>query len=160
MEALLWLLIILMFIISFVGLLFPIIPSSLFIWGGFLTYHFFINDTELNSLFWVIMALFTILLFVADILMNSYFVKRFGGSKWGERGAAIAVIVGSFVLPPFGIIILPFLTVFFIESFQQRGLQAALRSSIGSLFGFLGSTFAKMAVQFLMIIWFILLIIF
>ena len=39
--------------------------------------------------------------------MNKYFVNRFGGSKLGEYAALIGVIVGCFVIPPFGIIIVP-----------------------------------------------------
>lgn len=82
------------------------------------------------------MAIFTLFLFLADILANSYFVKKYGGSKWGERGAVVAVIVGSFIIPPFGILIVPFITVFVIELLQQRPPNDAIKASIGSLLGF------------------------
>lgn len=159
-DTIIWIIIIALFILSFVGLLFPIIPSVLVIWIGFLLYHFVLNAEELGVVFWVIMAFFTIVLFVADIIANSYFVKKFGGSKWGERGAAIAVIVGSFVTPPFGIIYLPFLAVLIIETIQKRTGKEAILASIGSLLGFLGGTFAKIILQFVMILWFFIVIIF
>lgn len=79
-----WIGIVLLFIISFAGLIFPIIPSIVFLWGGFLLYHFGINHEELSVVFWLAMAAFTILIIVADILANSYFVKKYGGSKWGK----------------------------------------------------------------------------
>ncbi|HAM82257.1 DUF456 domain-containing protein [Ornithinibacillus bavariensis] len=159
-EIIIWILIVALFILSFVGVIYPIIPSVLLIWIGFLLYQFGINGDELGFIFWTIMVIFTIILFVADIVANSYFVKKFGGSKWGERGAAIAVIIGSFVIPPFGIIIIPFVAVLIIEMLQKRTFQEAFKASIGSLLGFLSGTFAKVFVQIIMIILFIINIIF
>lgn len=104
------------------------------------------------------MGIFTVVLVLADIIANSYFVKRFGGSKWGERGAAVAVIFGSFIIPPFGIIILPFLVVFFIEILQSKTVGEAIRASIGSLLGFLGGALAKIVIQMIMIIWFFIVV--
>lgn len=159
-DILIWLAIIALFILSFIGLIYPIIPSSLLIWVGFILYHFFVNNDELTLTFWTVMAVFTVILIVADIVANSYFVKKFGGSKWGERGAAIAVIVGSFIIPPFGILIVPFITVFLIEIIQRRTMNEAIRSSFGSIIGFLSGTFAKIVIQMIMIIWFIIVILF
>lgn len=160
MDIFLWIIIAALFIGSFVGIVFPIIPSVLLLWGGFLTYHFGINGSELNVLFWVAMATFTLLLICADLIANSYFVKKFGGSKTGERAAAFAVIIGSFITPPFGIIYIPFLVVFIVEILVKRSAKEALNASIGSLIGFLGGSIAKAILQFIMITWFFLLVIF
>lgn len=159
-NILIWLVIVVLFIASFVGLLYPIIPSSLLIWVGFLLYHFIIDSTSLNLFFWSVMVGWTIVVLVADIIANSFFVKRSGGSKWGERGAAIAVIVGSFIIPPFGIIIIPFITVLAIEMVQKNTIQKAFKTALGSLLGFLGGTLVKIIIQTIMIIWFIIEVIF
>lgn len=158
-EVILWIVIIALFVLSFLGLIFPFIPSVLVIWVGFLIYRFFLGN-ELNIFFWIAMIVFTLLLFVADIIANSYFVKRSGGSKWGERAAAIAVIVGSFIYPPFGLVLVPFVVVLIVELLQQRSFQEAIRASIGSLLGFLSSSFAKIVIQLIMIIWFFILVLF
>ncbi|WP_099156528.1 DUF456 domain-containing protein [Virgibacillus ndiopensis] len=158
LDIIIWVVIVALFILSFVGIIFPIIPSPLVIWGGFLLYHFVINADELNMVFWIAMAILTVILIVADIVANSYFVKKFGGSKWGERGAAIAVIIGSFVIPPFGILILPFIAVFVIELIQKRTAKEAIRASIGSLIGFLGGAVAKVVIQLIMIVWFFVVV--
>lgn len=153
-----WTIIILLFIISFVGLIIPIIPSSIAIWLGFILYHFIINDEQLTLTFWIVMIVLTVIIFVADILTNSYFVNKFGGSKWGEWGAVIALIVGAFIMPPFGIIILPFVTVLLIELLQQKTVKEAFYSSIGSLAGFLSGLVAKSLLQLIMIIWFLFVV--
>ena len=67
--------------------------------------------------------------------MNKYFVNRFGGSKLGEYAALIGVIVGCFVIPPFGIIIVPFIAVLIVElvqdfDFEKHLMQALICSSI------------------------------
>lgn len=158
-DIYLWILIILLFILSFIGLVFPILPSSLLIWVGFFVYHFKINSTELGWLFWTMMIVFTVVLFLADIIANRHFVKRFGGSKLGENIAAISVIIGSF-FPPFGILIVPFIAVVIVELFQARSIHEATRAATGSLIGFLGGTVAKIIIQLMMIIWFFIAMIF
>ncbi|MFC3039345.1 DUF456 domain-containing protein [Virgibacillus xinjiangensis] len=158
LDIIIWVLIIALFLASFAGIIFPIVPSVLVLWAGFLLFHFVLDPAELTMVFWLAMAIFTIILIGADIVANSYFVKRFGGSKWGERGAAVAVIIGSFIYPPFGIILVPFLAVFAIEMVQKRTAQEAVRASVGSLLGFLGGAFAKVIIQFIMIVWFFVVI--
>ncbi|TRM11326.1 DUF456 domain-containing protein [Lentibacillus cibarius] len=160
LDIIIWTIIAVLFIGSFAGIIFPIIPSPLVLWVGFLLYHFVINADELSSWFWTSMAVLTIVLIAADVIANSYFVKKYGGSKWGERGAAVAVIIGSFIIPPFGILIVPFVAVFVIEMIQKKTHSEALRASIGSLIGFLGGAVAKIVIQLVMIVWFFVVILF
>ncbi|SEQ14660.1 DUF456 domain-containing protein [Piscibacillus halophilus] len=160
MDVFIWILIIAFFILSFVGILFPIIPSVLVLWLGFLAYHFFIDGGELGWVFYSVMVIFTIILIGADVIANSYFVKKYGGSKRGEQVAAMAVIVGSFIIPPFGILVVPFVAVFITELIQKRTAQEAIRASIGSFIGFLSGSIAKVVIQLIMIIWFFVTIAF
>lgn len=159
-DILIWIVIVALFVLSFVGIIYPIIPSPLVIWVGYLLYHFVIDRDELSLIFWISMVILTAVLIVSDIIANSYFVKKFGGSKWGERFAGIAVIVGSFIIPPFGILILPFVTVLIVEMVQKRTINEAFRASIGSLIGFLSGAVAKVLIQVVMIVWFVLVVIF
>ncbi|WP_284140853.1 DUF456 family protein [Virgibacillus sp. LDC-1] len=160
LHSIIWILIALLFIGSFIGLVFPIIPSALFIWVAFILYHFIIDTTVLSVSFWVIMVILTAILFGADIITNRFFVKQYGGSKWGERVAALGVIVGSFILPPFGILLVPFIAVLFVEMGQKRTSSEAVKAAFGSLLGFLGGTFAKFVLQLIMITWFLIVVLF
>lgn len=160
MTAISWILIILMFVIAFVGLIKPIIPSVLFLWVGYFIYHFAIDSSKLSWVFWTVMVVLTIFMVLSDIIMNSYFVKKFGGSKLGETMAAVGVIIGCFVFPPFGIIIVPFVLVFVTEMIQKNDISAATNASIGSLLGFLTSSIAKALIMLVMVVWFFIDIIF
>lgn len=75
LDIIIWIVIVALFIASFAGVIFPIIPSPLVLWVGFLLYHFVINADELTVWFWMGMAVLTVILIVADVIANSYFVK-------------------------------------------------------------------------------------
>lgn len=154
MTAILWLLIIIAFILAFVGLIKPIIPSVLVLWIGFLIYQFGFHNGHLSWVFYVSMILFTVFILVADFLMNKYFVNKFGGSKMSEYAALVGVIIGCFVFPPFGIIIIPFVAVLIVEMIQEPNLAKALKASFGSVVAFLASSAAQAFIMFIMVVWF------
>lgn len=158
MNIFIWSVIIILFITSFIGLFIPFFPAILFIWIGFFLYEFIINGPPLSIMFWVSMAILTMFIFVSDFLTNKYFVGKFGGSKQSEWGAIIAFIVGLFVYPPIGIIVLPFVTVFIIEYFQANSTKHAFRSAMGTIIAFFSSIFVKGFVQLIMIIWFLIVV--
>lgn len=160
MEVFLWLLVIGFFVLSFIGLVFPVLPSVFAVWIGFLIYHFFINSQALGGFFWVSMIILTVILLLADVLASSLAVRKFGGSKKGERVAAISVILGSFITPPYGIIWVTFVAVFLTEFFERENFEAAIKSSVATLIGFLSGQFAEGVIQFIMIIWFFITILF
>ncbi|WP_059104171.1 DUF456 domain-containing protein [Shouchella shacheensis] len=155
MEELWWLLIAVCLLASYVGLVFPIVPSVLVLWIAFLI-HLFGLGGGLSVWFWGAIIVLTVFLLVVDLIANVLFVKRTGGSKWGERAALIGVLVGSFVWPPFGIIIVPFVLVLVVEYGIHRDLQVALRVGFASFVAFISGTFAKGVVQTVMVVWFLL----
>lgn len=154
MTVLLWLLIIFAFILAFVGLIKPVIPSVLMLWVGFLIYQFAFNNGELSWIFYVSMIVLTVLMFISDFAMNKYFVNKYGGSKISEYVALIGVLVGCFVFPLFGIIIIPFVAVFAVELMQDFDVNKAFKASLGSIVAFLTSNIAKAIIMFIMIVCF------
>jgi len=161
MEVLGWILIIVSFIIAFVGLIYPIIPSVLFILLGFLLYGWFFTFEELTWWFWGIELLFVVLLFVADTIANLIGVKKFGGSKAGMWGSTIGLLIGPFVLPFAGILLGPFLGAVIAELIVTKTeFKQVLKAGFGSLIGFLTSAITKGILQGIMILIFILVIVF
>lgn len=155
MSIFVWTVIILLFIASFAGFIFPIVPSVLVLWAGFGLYYVGISREELSILFWIGMLVLTALMFLADFLANSYFVKKYGGSKWGEWTAVIALIAGSFIIPPFGILIVPFAAVFAVELIVLKNVKQAFFVAYATLIAFLSGTLAKVVIQLIMIGWFL-----
>lgn len=159
LEIVAWLLIGALFIIAFVGLIYPIIPSVLFILGGFIVYGLFFSFSDLPWWFWLIELLFVALLFVADTVANLVGVKKFGGSKAGMWGSTIGLLVGPFVIPFAGIIVGPFLGAIIGELLVDRtDFKKAVKVGVGSVIGFLTSVVTKGALQTIMIIIFFIAI--
>lgn len=140
------------FLIAFVGLFYPIIPSVLFILGGFVLYGLIDSFSLMGWLFWIIQLLFTILLFGSDTVANLFGVKRFGGTNAGGWGSTIGLLFGPFVIPVAGILIGPFLGAVLAELiFTRAGVKQAVRSGMGSLIGFFTSVAAKAVIMVVMI---------
>lgn len=159
MEVVGWILVVACFMISFVGLVYPIIPGVLFLVGGFLLYGLFFSFSELSWWFWIIEILFVVLLFGADTLANAFGIKKFGGSNAGMWGSTIGLLIGPFVIPVAGILIGPFLGAVIAELIvKKRTFSEAVKSGIGSLVGFLTSTIVKAVIQIVMIIVFFMAI--
>ncbi|MGF9907211.1 DUF456 domain-containing protein [Brevibacillus porteri] len=157
MEIFLWIVVVLLFLLSIAGIFLPVLPDTILLWAGFLLYHFFIADpgAGLPASFWWGMVVLSILLYGADLLTNMYFVKKYGGSKWSSIAAAVGIILGIFVFPPFGMLILPFVFVVLVELMvQKQSMERAVKAGVGSLIGFLGSAVVKVILQVTMIIWF------
>ena len=159
MEMIGWIAAIVLFIVAFAGLVYPIIPSAVFLVGGFLLYGWIYTFDGMNILFWIIQVLFVILLFGADTLSNLVGVKKFGGSKAGMWGSTIGLLFGPFVIPIAGIIIGPFLGAVIAELIVSRSsIKQAFKTGVGSLVGFLTSVVTKGFVMVVMIVIFIIFV--
>lgn len=157
-DLLWWIMIIALFIAGMAGLIYPLIPSILLIWGGFLIYHFFIASV-LPFSFWLTMVIMTVVIFVADYVSNLYFVKKYGGSRLSQWTAVGALIIGPMIFGPIGLLILPFLAVLIVELVRQKDLHQATMAAVGTFFGFISSTMIKLIIQLVMIGWFIWIIV-
>ncbi|MGN7479297.1 DUF456 domain-containing protein [Solibacillus silvestris] len=152
MDIIAWVLIIALFIVAFIGLVYPIIPSVLFLLGGFIVYGLFYSFSDLPWWFWLIQLLFVALLFAADTVSNLIGVKKFGGSKAGMWGSTIGLLVGPFVIPFAGIIAGPFIGAIIGELIVERSnFRQAIKVGVGSVLGFLTSVATKGIVQAVMI---------
>lgn len=159
MEIVGWVVILLFFAVGFVGLVYPIIPAVLFIFGGFLMYGLFFSFADLPWWFWLIESLFVILLFGADMVANAFGVKKFGGSKAGLWGSTIGLIIGPFVIPIAGILIGPFIGAILAELiFNRSTIKQSVNSGIGSVIGFITSVFTKGIIQIIMVVLFFFVI--
>ena len=138
------------------GLISPDCALSACTYGlDFLIYQFGVTYGSLSWIFWTAAIILTVALIVADILASRYFVKKYGGLEWGERAAIVGVIVGSFVIPPFGVILVPFALVLIVELTIDRNMNNAFKIAFASFLAFLSGTLAKAVIQTVLIIWFL-----
>ncbi|AZB43636.1 DUF456 domain-containing protein [Bacillus sp. FJAT-42376] len=159
MDIFYWILIIAAFVIAFAGLVYPIIPSVIFIVGGFLLYGWFYGFDQFGYTFWMIEGIFVAVLFAADYVTNLIGVKRVGGSRAAIWGSTIGLLVGPVAIPIAGILIGPFLGAVIAEMIVHRkDFTTSVKVGLGSLIGFISGVFAKSIIQLIMIGYFLFVI--
>jgi uncharacterized protein len=159
MEIVYWSIISILFIIGFVGLVYPIIPSVLFLLAGYILYGVFFSFDPFGWFFWLIQSFFIILLFIADYIANMIGVQKYGGSKAGVWGSTIGLLVGPFIIPFLGILIGPFIGAVSAELLvNKRDFKNSLKIGFGSVVGFISSVITKAIIQTLMIVYFLLVV--
>jgi uncharacterized protein len=159
MEIVYWSIISILFIIGFVGLVYPIIPSVLFLLAGYILYGVFFSFEPFGWFFWLIQSFFIILLFVADYIANMIGVQKYGGSKAGVWGSTIGLLVGPFIIPFLGILVGPFIGAVGAELLvNKRDFKNSLKIGFGSVIGFISSVITKAIIQTLMIVYFLLVV--
>ncbi len=159
MDFIYWLLLSILIVLSFVGLIYPIIPSVLLLVGAFLLYGVFFTFEPFSFLFWAIQLSFVALLFVTDYVASVIGVKKFGGSNYSVWGSTLGLIVGPFVIPVIGIIAGPFIGAFIAEIiFSKKSLKEAMKIGTGSVVGLFTSIVAKGIIQIIMVVYFIIVV--
>ena len=129
-------------------------------WAGALIYHFGISGGHLGWFFWTVLVIASIFIFVSDFIANKLFLQKADSSEWSGRVGPLAIIIGAFIFPPFGLILVPFAAVFVTELLHKKPYQEALRLAGITVVSFLTSTLAKAIVQVGIIILFIIAVIF
>ena len=97
MEVVLWILILLSFVLAFVGLIKPIIPSVLVLWVGFLIYQFGFSQDGLSWIFYVAMILFTVFIFKLILMINTNYTDHTELVQDFDFGKALKASIGSVV---------------------------------------------------------------
>jgi uncharacterized protein len=157
-EYVYWSIIIILFAVAYIGLFLPIIPSVLFIIGGFIAYGLAFSFEPFGWLFWIIQGMFVLLLFGADYAANMIGIKKYGGSKAGIWGSTIGILAGPFIIPVLGILIGPFIGAIAAEMIvHKKGIKEAAKIGMGSVVGFVSSIAAKGFIQTVMIVYFLFL---
>ncbi len=160
MTIILWSLIAVCFLAAFGGLVYPIIPSAPLLVIGFLIYGFGFGFTELTVSFWIIQAIFIILLFTLDYLVSSYTVDRRGGSQAAKIATTVGLIAGPFILPGIGLLIFPFVFAILTEKIiSKKTWSDSVSIGIGTVLGILSSALLKGIAMLLMIVVFIMYVV-
>ena len=117
------------------------LPGPPVAYAGLLLLHFTdkVQYSTTQLLLWLLLV---IILQVLDYFIPMLGSKYSGGTRWGTRGCLAGTIIGLFFMP-WGIVLGPFLGAFIGELLGGKETRQALKSGMGSLFGFLCGTVLK-----------------
>lgn len=143
MDVFLLLLGLLSILLGILGSFLPVLPGPILSWLGLLIVYF----TKAVSMdYWVlsIALLITIILSVLAYVIPAQGTKKFGGSRYGIWGTNIGLVIGLLAPIPFGFIIGPFIGALVGELlYDSKNQQRAVKAAVGSLVGFLASSFIQ-----------------
>lgn len=131
-----------------IGSVVPFLPGPPLAFVGLLLQQLR-SDPPFTLNFLLIWAGITVVVSVLDYVIPLYSTRKFGGSKYGMWGCTIGLIVGIFV-PPWGIVLGPFIGAFLGETIASKQSGQALRAAAGSFVGFLFGTLLKLIACFMM----------
>jgi uncharacterized protein len=140
-------------IIGIIGCLVPVLPGPPISFLGIILLHL-TRFSQFTPGTLITLGIITVLVTVLDYIVPVWGTKRFGGSKYGTRGATVGLVIGFF-LGPLGIILGPLIGAFVGEMIFKDDITYAFKAGFGSLLGFLTGIGLKLAASFAMTFYFV-----
>jgi len=140
---------IILIITGLLGCILPILPGPPFSFLGLLLIHFS-RFADFSVTFLVITAVVAVIVTILDYLVPIWGTKKFGGTKAGQWGATIGMIIGMLFLGPVGLILGPLVGAIIGESINGAKSKNALRAGLGAFIGFLLGVGLKLAASIYM----------
>ena len=125
-----------------IGSFLPALPGPPISFVGLIVIHFFGGHSFPNTLLFLYAGL-SVLLLILDYYLPVWTTKKFGGSKAGQWGATVGVLIGL-ILGIWGIILGPLIGAYIGELLIGRKNQDAWQSAKGAFLGFLLGTGLKL----------------
>ena len=140
---------ILLSIIGIMGSILPVLPGSFVNYIAILMLHF-TSRVEFSIQFLISWAIIVIIVQALNYYVPIWGTKKFGGGKKGIKGCTIGTILGIFILPPWGIIILPFIGAVIGELADDKQFTQALKAGTGAFLGFIGGVIMNLVVAIIL----------
>ena len=144
MDIILLIIGLLLCLIGIVGSFLPIIPGPVTSWLGILLLNL-TSVVEFNLNFVLITLTVAISVGILDYLIPVLGVKKLGGTRSGQIGTTLGLIIALIILGPIGIIIGPFGGALLGEISTKKSLQDSIKPAFGAFIG----VFAGSVIKFL-----------
>lgn len=128
-----------------VGCILPSLPGPLFSYLALIILSLAKDWEPFSAGFLVIMAVITAVVMFLDYIVPVSGAKKYGASKSGVWGSVVGMILGIFVIPPWGIILGAFLGACAGELLARRRGAEALRAGWGVFVGVVAGLGIKLA---------------
>lgn len=152
-DYILLILSIILMIIGIIGCLVPVLPGPPVSYLGLILLHV-TRFAQFSNTVLISLAVVTVIVTIVDYIVPIWGTRKFGGSKYGMRGATVGLIIGLF-LGPAGIILGPFIGAIVGELIFKDDMKYALKAGFGSLLGFLTGVGLKLAASFVMAFYYV-----
>jgi len=150
MEAVIWLVTLLLILSGLAGLVLPILPGPLLLLGGLWMAAWAEDYAFVGMRTLLILAILAVLASLADFVAGAFGAKRSGASAKSVWGATWGAIIGMFFGLP-GLILGPLIGAVIGELSVRNDLPAAGRAGLGATIGLALGIAAKLALGIAML---------
>jgi len=133
-------------LIGIVGSFLPIIPGPVTSWLGILLLNL-TSVVEFNLNFVLITLTVAISVGILDYLIPVLGVKKLGGTRSGQIGTTLGLIIALIILGPIGIIIGPFGGALLGEISTKKSLQDCIKPAFGAFIGVIAGSVIKFLIS-------------
>jgi hypothetical protein len=133
-------------LIGIVGSFLPIIPGPVTSWLGILLLNL-TSVVEFNLNFVLITLTVAISVGILDYLIPILGVKKLGGTRSGQIGTTLGLIIALIILGPIGIIIGPFGGALLGEISTKKSLQDSIKPAFGAFIGVIAGSVIKFLIS-------------
>lgn len=158
MDNLVLIITILFILLGIAGTIFPLIPGIPLAFLAIAAYGWHEGFQVITPKYLSLIGGLTVFSFLIDYLSTYLGAKLFGSSKPALYAAIGGSILGFFILPPLGIILLPFVAAVMVEYYQDRDMNRAFRTGIGTLLGFFSGILFKLIIGIIILISFLVIV--
>ena len=146
MDIILLIIGLLLCLIGIVGSFLPIIPGPVTSWLGILLLNL-TSVVEFNLNFVLITLTVAISVGILDYLIPVLGVKKLGGTRSGQIGTILGLIIALIILGPIGIIIGPFGGALLGEMSTKKSFQDSIKPAFGAFVGVVAGSVIKFLIS-------------
>ena len=146
MDIILLIIGLLLCLIGIVGSFLPIIPGPVTSWLGILLLNL-TSVVEFNLNFVLITLTVAISVGILDYLIPVLGVKKLGGTRSGQIGTTLGLIIALIILGPIGIIIGPFGGALLGEMSTKKSFQDSIKPAFGAFVGVIAGSVIKFLIS-------------
>jgi len=133
-------------LIGIIGTFLPIIPGPVMSWLGILVLNL-TSIIEFNLKFVLITLTIAVSIGILDYFIPILGVKKLGGTRSGQIGTTVGLIVALLILGPIGIIVGPFMGALLGEISTKKSFQDSIRPALGSFIGVIAGSIIKFLIS-------------
>ncbi|MEC7879870.1 MAG: DUF456 domain-containing protein [Bacteroidota bacterium] len=147
MDIILFIFGLILCLIGITGSFVPMIPGPFVSWLAILILNL-TDAVEFNLNFVLITLSVAVAIGLIDYLIPIIGVKKLGGSKSGQVGTFIRLVLAIIIIGPFGILVGPFIGAIIGEMANNKSFSESLKPAFGSLVGIVAGTIIKFCLTF------------
>ena len=155
MEALIILLVFILFAAALAGVFLPFLPGVPLAWFGLLIYALYTDFQSFSLTKLLVFLGLTLFTLIVDIVAPMLGAKRYKASAHGVIGSTVGLLFGTFALGPIGILLGPLIGAFLGELLAGKHQEAAMHSAMGVFVGFVAGSLIKLVIILTMLGFFV-----